>query len=268
MSLTTTTFVCFFFFFFFQNFVWDEFLSPREKFLKSKKISKRNRGNRKTRYHFSQTYADTLDNYEYDSEFETSMKNLCLTTSPSNHSVSSFTFTSFLNEGLSSLIAEKSKKEIFQDLLPENFESVVNPDDSLSQLRCLSKSFKQGETFVPRGMPDHVLWATKTWKREEDEFKPLTRKQLERIQQATTGNEYRQVHDQKLFEDYNLELTVHDLRSLKRGQWLNDEVMNAYFMLIKARGVDKNGVRKVWTFNSFFYNLLKKHGYKKVRRWT
>lgn len=52
----------------------------------------------------------------------------------------------------------------------------------------------------------------------------------------------------------------------KTGGWLNDKCINGYMDLLQQRV--KNAGTKVWFFNSFFYNKLKKEGHQGVARWT
>ncbi|XP_024528393.1 sentrin-specific protease 3 isoform X1 [Selaginella moellendorffii] len=63
-----------------------------------------------------------------------------------------------------------------------------------------------------------------------------------------------------------------DLALLVDGKWLNSEIINSYFSLIKVRSdrLYKNSSSKFRThcFSSFFYTKLQIAGYEGVRRWT
>jgi sentrin-specific protease 1 len=71
---------------------------------------------------------------------------------------------------------------------------------------------------------------------------------------------------------------VHDdIRRLKPGEWLNDEVINFYGAMLLTRsdsGKENPDVRKkyldVHYFNTFFWSKLTKEGYQKGRlaKWT
>lgn len=70
------------------------------------------------------------------------------------------------------------------------------------------------------------------------------------------------------------EVKAPDLRRLKSGQWLNDEVINFYGALLQKRADDslegKGPKRKVHYFSSFFYKKLSEEGYEKgrLKRWA
>lgn len=93
------------------------------------------------------------------------------------------------------------------------------------------------------------------------------------------------------------QVAAKDIRLLKPGKWLNDEVINFYAILINTRskaaeearkqnekenpgvlqekGMGKKKkvkageeILKVHAFTSFFYNKLQSAGYEGVRRWT
>jgi sentrin-specific protease 1 len=71
-----------------------------------------------------------------------------------------------------------------------------------------------------------------------------------------------------------------DIHKLQRGQWLNDEIINYYMEMIKARSNAPQKVIKtassqgnfkfprIHVFNTFFYSMLARKGYNGVRRWT
>jgi sentrin-specific protease 1 len=70
-----------------------------------------------------------------------------------------------------------------------------------------------------------------------------------------------------------------DIHRLQRGEWLNDEIINYYLLMIRERSfhpvdmVSKktrspSKLPRVHVFNTFFYSLLSSRGYAGVRRWT
>lgn len=73
-----------------------------------------------------------------------------------------------------------------------------------------------------------------------------------------------------------------DIHRLRRGEWLNDELINYYLSMLKERSfhpenvinnlkqksVPKKPLPKLHAFNTFFYSLLSTKGYPSVRRWT
>jgi len=71
-----------------------------------------------------------------------------------------------------------------------------------------------------------------------------------------------------LVEGFNAEITRADIATLRKSTWLNDEVVNFYFNLIKERGEKTDGLPKVHVFNTFFYPKIMKVGHSGVKRWT
>ncbi|CAG8450976.1 5271_t:CDS:10 [Paraglomus occultum] len=63
------------------------------------------------------------------------------------------------------------------------------------------------------------------------------------------------------------EITLHDFDTLRPGQWLNDEVINAYLQMLLNRA-KRETRRKVHIFNTFFYTTLATKGYDGVKRWA
>ena len=67
---------------------------------------------------------------------------------------------------------------------------------------------------------------------------------------------------------FNAEITRSDLSTLRDATWLNDEVVNFYFNLIKQRSEKDMNLPKVHIFNTFFYPKIMKSGHAGVKRWT
>jgi len=68
------------------------------------------------------------------------------------------------------------------------------------------------------------------------------------------------------------DITRHDLRTLDRGQWLNDIVINSYLNLVAKRSKDHpEDYPKIHCMSTYFYSTLTRSGsvdYSRVRRWT
>lgn len=58
------------------------------------------------------------------------------------------------------------------------------------------------------------------------------------------------------------EFTLEEIRILLRRRWLNDKIINAYFSLLEKH------ISGVFTFSTYFYNILVRDGYEKVAKWT
>ena len=71
-----------------------------------------------------------------------------------------------------------------------------------------------------------------------------------------------------------------DIHRLQRGEWLNDEIINYYLLMVRERSFhptemvhakkakSKKELPRVHAFSTFFYSLLSSRGYSGVRRWT
>jgi len=77
------------------------------------------------------------------------------------------------------------------------------------------------------------------------------------------------------------EVSGKDIVKLAPGQWLNDEVINFYGVMVNLRSAAAKARREkgfaepgdedlldVHVFNSFFFAKLTENGYTSVRRWT
>ncbi|KAG0235606.1 SUMO1 sentrin specific peptidase 1 [Actinomortierella wolfii] len=93
-------------------------------------------------------------------------------------------------------------------------------------------------------------------------FRPISDDDRQKINQALSDG-YGPVA-----EGFNVTITKNDIRTLRPGEWLNDEVINFYGNLIMARSNTSNTLPKVHVFSTFFYKTLSENGYDKVRRWT
>lgn len=105
----------------------------------------------------------------------------------------------------------------------------------------------------------------------EELFCPLTAEEEDGISLALLSGNRREVLVSH--ESSSIEITRESLQCLKPGAWLNDEVINLYFELLKEREKrEPKKFLKCHFFNTFFYNRLisGKHGYdfKAVKRWT
>ncbi|XP_043276018.1 sentrin-specific protease-like [Venturia canescens] len=70
-------------------------------------------------------------------------------------------------------------------------------------------------------------------------------------------------------ENNDTKIQAKSLKTLKDKNWLNDEVINAYFELIAKRAnQNPDKCKKVYCMNTFFFPRLQSGGYEAVRRWT
>ena len=71
-----------------------------------------------------------------------------------------------------------------------------------------------------------------------------------------------------------------DIHKLQKGEWLNDEIINYYFAMIRTRSLNPSSVLsskvkaskkrfpRIHTFSTYFFQLWSQRGYAGVRRWT
>ncbi|KAJ0234127.1 Ubiquitin-like-specific protease 1A [Hirschfeldia incana] len=101
-------------------------------------------------------------------------------------------------------------------------------------------------------------------------FRPLSKEDEIAVKQAFSAN-VRNIL--VTHENSNIDITGATLRCLQPGQWLNDEVINLYLVLLKEREArEPNKFLKCHFFNTFFFTKLVHSGtgynYGAVRRWT
>ena len=68
-----------------------------------------------------------------------------------------------------------------------------------------------------------------------------------------------------LIDKFNIPISRRTLHCLFDGQWLSDEIVNFYFSLLHEKAGD---ARKIFCWNSFFFQKLTNSGYAGVRSWT
>lgn len=99
---------------------------------------------------------------------------------------------------------------------------------------------------------------------QDNEFPALSNDALAIVKKAlSSGNP-----KEKMVEGFNAEITRGDISTLRESVWLNDEVVNFYFNLIKSRSESDSNLPKVHVFNTFFYPKIMKTGHAGVKRWT
>ena len=89
----------------------------------------------------------------------------------------------------------------------------------------------------------------------------ITKEQLEIEDALRPGNP-----EEVLVQGFDDSITREDMRTLRRRKWLLDKIINFYMELLMERSKEKKEPR-VYAFNSFFYPLLRAHGYDAVKDW-
>ncbi|KAJ4968828.1 hypothetical protein NE237_015529 [Protea cynaroides] len=102
-------------------------------------------------------------------------------------------------------------------------------------------------------------------------FLPLTQEEEAEVSRALSASKRQKVL--VTHENANIAITGEKLQCLSPNAWLNDEVINVYFELLKEReNREPKKFLKCHYFSTFFYKKLISGGngydYKAVRRWT
>lgn len=101
-------------------------------------------------------------------------------------------------------------------------------------------------------------------KKSSNEFPELNEDMLSKIKRALSPGNASDV----FVEGFNAQVTRGDVATLRESTWLNDEVVNFYFNLIKVRSEENKDLPKIHVFNTFFYPKIMKMGHSGVKRWT
>ena len=101
-------------------------------------------------------------------------------------------------------------------------------------------------------------------KSKSNEFPELTKEMLAKVKSVFSSGNGREI----FVQGFNAEITRSDLATLRDATWLNDEVVNFYFNLLKDRNEKVKEYPKVHVFNTFFYPKIVKAGHASVKRWT
>eukprot|EP00057_Strongylocentrotus_purpuratus_P024481 XP_011678955.1 PREDICTED: sentrin-specific protease 1 [Strongylocentrotus purpuratus] len=98
---------------------------------------------------------------------------------------------------------------------------------------------------------------------EEEELPELTDEMEEEIRNALNPNPA----SEGLVTGFRLTIKRRDMQTLAGLNWLNDEIMNFYFEMLKERSKEED-YPSVHSFNTFFYPKLINSGFASLRRWT
>ena len=90
----------------------------------------------------------------------------------------------------------------------------------------------------------------------------LTQQEIDRVKRSfAPGNHV-------LVNAFNMEFMPKDMRTLMKGSWLSDEVINFYAQLIMKRAQDTPALPRIHVFNTFFYLKICTNGHAGVKRWS
>ncbi|XP_013619673.1 PREDICTED: ubiquitin-like-specific protease 1A isoform X2 [Brassica oleracea var. oleracea] len=188
---------------------------------------------------------------------------------------------------------EESEKEVSLDEVnPKNGSFMVVDEEAVTDDVCsfeaYRKALKSAENrtskLKARGFGGFLrercrglLRSLRSFFRQDEEpdvrsepFEPLSKEELTAVKDAFSANFHNILVSH---ENSNIDITVEKLRCLKPGQWLNDEVINLYLVLLKEREArEPKKFLKCHFFNTFFFTKLVNsatgYNYNAVRRWT
>ncbi|KAI6184773.1 hypothetical protein M3Y97_00632300 [Aphelenchoides bicaudatus] len=116
--------------------------------------------------------------------------------------------------------------------------------------------------FFPRKRNNRPMSSTVTLSESDDE--PTPKRPCDIVDNLLNNN----TPKQKLRTVKEIVLLGRDFWTLRKGEWLNDQILNAYLELIKERSIKNSKLPKVYTFSTFFYSTLCTRGFNGVKRWT
>lgn len=134
----------------------------------------------------------------------------------------------------------------------------------LERERMIKEEEKKKEILKKKKLEEFEELKKKIEEQKSKEFIPLSNDMLSLVKKVLTSGNGREVFAQ----GFNAEITRSDLATLRESTWLNDEVVNFYFSLIKERSETSKDLPKVHVFNTFFYPKIMKMGFAGVKRWT
>ncbi|CUM64079.1 uncharacterized protein PRCAT00001668001 [Priceomyces carsonii] len=118
----------------------------------------------------------------------------------------------------------------------------------------------------------HIDTISDLYKKEKSAVQDAVLKEREHLKTHIQGLSYEQslvvekswsrASNEIIVSDFQIEICTRDLRTLKDGQWLNDNVIDFYFNLITSNDP------KVYGWTTHFYTTLESKGYQGVSRWA
>ena len=194
------------------------------------------------------------------------------------HSISKTPFVDLTNGGQNEVsdistqrVDEKSVRnnEVpkYQPLLDSDWirkwKETIDPLQ-LERERLISLEEKKKETLKKKKAGQLEKLQKEFEKQKSSEFPDLSNDALSIVKNVLGPGNPAEV----FVSGFNAEITRSDLSTLRDATWLNDEVVNFYFNLIKQRSEKDKNLPKVHVFNTFFYPKIMKSGHAGVKRWT
>ncbi|XP_063067588.1 sentrin-specific protease 2 [Engraulis encrasicolus] len=177
--------------------------------------------------------------------------------------------------------AEGSLSKPIGDLKSKRAEekSAWNPkplDVDLSAEVAARLNLKDRDPCLPSSASTPAVAQSRAVSQPEEELPRLTKEMHQEVCAALAQRDASLV----LSSAFKLHITQRDLATLQEGSWLNDEVINFYLNLVMSRSMGQqgapgssgvsssSGLRRVYSFSTFFFPKLRGGGHAAVRRWT
>ncbi|KAI1283816.1 Sentrin-specific protease 1 [Halotydeus destructor] len=169
--------------------------------------------------------------------------------------------------------------ELIERLTRQSISSRLESSESRRQQEILHEKTKAREVhcwrfhatatqndLMPPVIPSYYPGISRTEEPDDDFSDPP----IEEIEEYIEANCDGVGRTQVLVEAYDIPITKKDLETLEGLNWLNDEVINFYFNLIKERADSSDEHPKVYIFSTFFYAKLcsSPNSYQTLKRWT
>lgn len=142
-------------------------------------------------------------------------------------------------------------------------------------LRQFSFESVPEEPYLPafhRGITGQEIVIEDSSEEEEEEEEPVLRPSEDELDEFIQNKVNKVPPGTILIEKFSIEIKRSDLETLKKLNWLNDEVMNFYFNMIQERSSLIDNYPKVYVYNTFFSSRMCKEGVAKaftmIKRWT
>ena len=194
------------------------------------------------------------------------------------HSISKTPFVDLTNGGqnkVSDISTQRADKKSdrnnevpkYQPLLDSNsirkWKETIDPLQ-LERERLISLEEKKKEALKKKTSGQLEKLQKESEKQKSSEFPDLSNDALSIVKNVLgPGNP-----DEVFVSGFNAEITRSDLSTLRDATWLNDEVVNFYFNLIKQRNEKDKNLPKVHVFNTYFYPKIMKSGHAGVKKFA
>ncbi|SCU78655.1 LADA_0A06722g1_1 [Lachancea dasiensis] len=181
--------------------------------------------------------------------------------------MSSSTQWNTLTERIKAIMQKSLNKQDFDNDLILLKERKINPSE-LGQQRLLGREFRFDTSILTF---KEEFESYKRLKEERDRVQLEVRERRERLKVLVpqlTKDDLQKVKNTQNRSDngvvmnkHNIELKVHDFKTLAPRRWLNDIIIEFFMKHVELT------TPQLVAFNSYFYTSLSRNGYQGVRRW-